>query len=157
MKTRKELENEIARMKQELEKVKELESGKLPDFLQNFDPKNIKKVLDFFEESENCVKYLKNATETQLKYGIDAHYFCYDTNNCLEFGDWIVTIVDQKGGGEGNGEHWHCVFKVEKHNELVGHFYIPGYYSSYNGTEIEWDDIYAVEPFEKMVIDWKRL
>jgi hypothetical protein len=156
MKTSKEIEAEIARMQQELKKVKELESGKLPNILENFNPKKIKKVLDFLENKDNCVKYLKNPTERQVKWGIDTYSF-YDYEEPIQFGDWVVTCVDQQGGGEGSGEHWHCVFKVEKSGNLVGHYYIPGYYQSYNGTEIEWDGIYEVEPYEKMVIDWRAV
>ena len=156
MKTSKEIEAEIARMQQELEKVKELEAGKLPLFLEKLNPKKIKEVLEFFEEKENCKKYLNNPTAGDLKYGVDSSDFCCD-NNSISFGDWVVAVVDQEGGGEGEGEHWHCVFKVEKNGELVGHYYIPGYYQSYNGTEIEWDGIYEVEPYEKMVIDWRAI
>jgi hypothetical protein len=154
MKTSKELEAEIARMQQELEKVKELEAGILPDILENFNPKKIRKVLDFLKPKDNSDIFLKNQTESQSKWGIDQYSF-YDRKEKIQFGDWVVQVVDQQGGGEGSGEHWHCVFKVEKNGELVGHYYIPGYYQSYNGTEIEWDDIYEVEPYEKMVIDWK--
>ena len=155
-KTSEELEAEIARMQQELEKVKELEAGKLPDILENFNPKKIEEVFDFFENKENCLKYLKYPTQSHLKYGVSDYDFCGERES-LSFGDWVVTCVDQEGGGEGEGEHWHCVFKVEKNGKLVGHYYIPGYYQSHNGTEIEWDSIYEVEPYEKMVIDWRAV
>jgi hypothetical protein len=154
MKTSKEIEAEIARMQQELEKAKELESEKLPDILENFNPKNIRNVLRFLEPKDSADKYLKNPTAYQSKWGIDEYSF-YDSMEKIQFGDWVVQVVDQQGGGEGEGEHWHCVFKVEKNGTLMGHYYIPGYYQSYNGTEIEWDSIYEVEPYEKMVIDWK--
>ena len=154
MKTSKEIEAEIARMQQELEKAKELESEKLPDILENFNPKKIRNVLGFLEPKDSADKYLKNPTASQLKWGIDEYSF-YDRMEKIQFGDWVVQVVDQRGGEEGSGEHWHCVFKVEKNGTLMGHYYIPGYYQSYNGTEIEWDSIYEVEPYEKMVIDWK--
>lgn len=156
MKTSKEIEAEIARMQQELEEVRKLESGKLPDILENFNPKNIGEVIDFLGNKENCEKYLKNLTERQKKWGIDEYSF-YDVQDPIQFGDWLVQVVDQQGDGEGQGEHWHCVFKVEKNGELVGHYYIPGWYQSHNGTEIEWSDIYEVEPYEKVVIDWRAV
>lgn len=156
MKTSKEIEAEIARMQQELEEVRKLESGKLPDILENFNPKKIKEVIDLLGNKENCEKYLNNPTERQKKWGIDEYSF-YGCQEPIQFGDWLVQAVDQQGGREGQGEHWHCVFKVEKNGELVGHYYIPGWYQSYNGTEIEWSDIYEVEPYEKVVIDWKAV
>lgn len=156
MKTKEQIEAEIKKLNTELEAVKKAEAEKAPDILVNFNPKNIKKVLDLLEPQDNAAKYLKNKTERQAKWGIDSYDF-YGYKEPIQFGDWLVQVVDQEGGGEGEGEHWHCVFKVEKGGVLHGYYYIPGYYQSYNGTEIEWDSIYEVKPFDKVVVDWEAV
>jgi hypothetical protein len=162
MKTKEQIEAEIKKLNTELEAVKKEEEALKKaeaekaeaDFLVNFNPKNIKRVLDFFEDEEKCEKFLKNPTNGELKYGVEPYDFPYRKNK-LEFFDWVIEVVDQEGGGEGEGEHWHCVFKVEREGVLHGYYYIPGYYQSYNGTEIEWSATYEVEPFDKVVVDWR--
>ena len=161
MKTKEQIESEIKKLTTELEAVEKAEAEKAEalekaetDFLVNFEPKNIKEVLYFFDNKEKCEKFLKNPTASQLKYGLEPYDFPHQKNK-IEFFDWTIEVVDQEGGGEGEGEHWHCVFKVEKEGILHGYYYIPGYYQSYNGTEIEWSGVYEVEPYDKVVVDWR--
>ena len=99
---------------------------------------------------------MKNPSDWEYwKYSDHFYFFDHSTNSII-FGDWEVDTVDSQGGGEGDGEHWHRVFKViNNKNKTLEFYYVPGYYSSYNGTEIEWDGIYEVLPYEKTVIAWK--
>jgi hypothetical protein len=32
---------------------------------------------------------------------------------------------------------------------------VPGWYNSYHGGKLEWENIHRVKPVEKMVIDWE--
>lgn len=95
-------------------------------------------------------------------YGIDIRDFVtgefQSTRVRLTFDEFTLEVVDQKGGGEGEGEHWHSVLKAVDVADptIVRYFYIPGYYASYEGTTIDFDDIYEVTPFDKVVVDWKR-
>lgn len=62
-----------------------------------------------------------------------------------------VKLVEDHGGGEGDGEERWVVFSVgDKFYE------VSGYYASWDGTT--WDDldIYDVEPFQVQVTKYKR-
>lgn len=104
---------------------------------------------------------ISNIEETSIgTYGLERDEFVHniDSKIRLVYDNFTLTCVDQEGGGEGEGEHWHSVIKAES-RAVPGtsrYFYIPGYYASYNGTEIEYDGLHEVEPYEKVVIDWKR-
>lgn len=150
VKTSAEIKAEIENLQLELKKAEELEKAAPPDFITNFNPLKIKQVIDFFEKKENA-KFLKSCSD---KYGVSEYEFC-EQGFVMEFGDYRVQTVDQEGGGEGDGEHWHCVFSVWKNDQKVGDYYIPGWYQSYEGTSREWDSIYPVVPTEKVVIVWK--
>ena len=99
--------------------------------------------------------------ETSIgSYGLDRDEFVTNVDSTIRlvYDNFTLTCVDQEGGGEGEGEHWHSVIKAES-RAVPGtsrYFYIPGYYASYNGTEVEYDGLHEVEPYEKVVIDWKR-
>jgi hypothetical protein len=103
---------------------------------------------------------ISNIEETSIgTYGLERDEFVQniDSKIRLVYDNFTLTCVDQVGGGEGSGEHWHSVIKAES-RAVPGtsrYFYIPGWYASYNGTEIEYDGLYEVEPYEKVVIDWK--
>lgn len=104
---------------------------------------------------------ISNIEETTIgQYGLDRAEFVQnvDSKIRLVYDNFTLACVDQEGGGEGEGEHWHSVIKAES-RAVPGtsrYFYIPGYYASYNGTEVEYDGLHEVEPYEKVVIDWKR-
>lgn len=94
------------------------------------------------------------------EYGLTADEFAHRNTSGLRlvYENFTIECVDQEGGGEGEGEHWHSVIKAES-RAVPGsarYFYIPGYYASYDGTTIDYDYAFEVEPFEKVVIDWKR-
>lgn len=71
------------------------------------------------------------------------------------FGGWNFSLEERHGGREGAGEeHW-VVFYAKK-GEEKRYFMVPGWYQSYNGSELEWSDLYEVEPYQKTVTDWKK-
>jgi hypothetical protein len=83
----------------------------------------------------------------------------YSENTPLEVGSgWSVTLVECKGGGEGDGdEHW-LVYKLENVTQAYSETYwkVPGWYQSYYGAELEWENAYQVESYEKTVIAWRE-
>ena len=83
----------------------------------------------------------------------------YSENTPLEVGSgWSVTLVECKGGGEGDGEeHW-LVYKLENAAQAYSETYwqVPGWYASYHGAELEWENAYQVESYEKTVIAWRK-
>lgn len=67
----------------------------------------------------------------------------------FEIPSGTVTLIEDHGGGEGDGEERFVVIKVG--DRL---FRYDGYYSSWSGTE--WDDtLREVEPFEVTVIQYR--
>lgn len=119
--------------------------------------------VDFYVQQHNIRNPLSPVTDftNYLKeYGVDTYEFV--SRDCLGirlvYENFTLECVDQEGGGEGDGEHWHSVIKAESRSEpgKARYFYIPGYYASYDGTTIEYHDAYEVEPYEKTVIDWKK-
>jgi hypothetical protein len=145
-----EMEAKLASFEQEMQALQaeyeKAASGALPDILENFNPFKIRDVLMFLEDNKDYII-------DKPRY-FDGTGLVYSQGDILKFGRYIIEIVDQVGG-EGEGDHWHSVFKVSEHYKPDRYFYIPGYYASYNGTDIEWDDIYEVEPYEKTVTDWR--
>ena len=70
-------------------------------------------------------------------------------NNCK------LSCDECYGGSEGAGEeHW-VVVKIE-HNSTATFWMVPGWYASYDGGELEWDNAHQVESYEKTVIAWRK-
>lgn len=72
-----------------------------------------------------------------------------------ECSEWKFFHEQRYGGCEGDGEeHW-IVFRAEKEGESTKYFKVPGWYQSYSGSELEWDNLHEVEPYERTIRDWK--
>lgn len=70
--------------------------------------------------------------------------------------DGLYFFTEEKhGGGEGDGEEYWIVLNVT-YQGSVSFWQIPGYYQSYDGGELEIDNIFEVKPVEKMVIVWEE-
>lgn len=52
-----------------------------------------------------------------------------------------ITVIDQEGG-EGEGDHYHIVFKIERKGYEDTYIKYVGHYSSWDGTE--WYDTFNV-------------
>lgn len=149
--------------------LSELDAKKLVKIIQSLDSLSDKQKVelidvDYYVQQRNAahpnlapIHKLENYISV---YGVDTYCFVSrDSKHVrLVFENFTLECVDQQGGGEGAGEHWHSVIKAES-RAVPGsarYFYIPGYYASYDGTSIDYDYAYEVEPFEKVVIDWKK-
>lgn len=149
MKQIEELEVELKRLKEEALVEKQVDVDVTKDFSHNKIT-----VLEF-------IKYIeKHHKDFGFKYG-------YDLGEMLErkdpylLGKWILTVVHVHGGYEGAGDEYYGVVKLSNFgglgSVLSSHWLIPGWYSSYNGSELELHDTYQVEPFEKVVIDYRKV
>lgn len=66
--------------------------------------------------------------------------------------DYDLTIAEQHGGTEGDGDtHWF----VFKWHDM--YFRLPGFYSSYDDNEYYWDNVKQVLPEPKSIIVFKDI
>lgn len=70
--------------------------------------------------------------------------------------DFSISIKEVFGGHEGGGEEHFIVFELFKNDENLGFYKVPGYYTSYNGSELYWNDTYKVNPVEVTNIEWQK-
>jgi len=76
----------------------------------------------------------------------------------LKFGDgWKIENQYRHGGSEGDGSEHYVVLKVTQNDINETFWMVPGYYESYNGSELELDCIHQVEPYEKTVTDYRKI
>ena len=74
-------------------------------------------------------------------------------NDTVEDIDGLVTAIERKGGGEGQGEYTHIVIKIE-HEGTVRHFKQVGCHVSHDGTY--WDGPFTeVAPVQKTITVWE--
>lgn len=74
-----------------------------------------------------------------------------DELNNEVIGDVRVSVVDEVGGGEGEGEYVHRVYSFSSFdNTVLTYVKITGFYESYNGTS--WDDADPTFVFPKEVM-----
>lgn len=110
---------------------------------------NMIEVIKMSSNSDN-LHYFNNLKYRVGEYGIDY--------NPLEFGDgWTIKCFYRHGGGEGDGSEHYVVLSVTQNDINETFWMIPGYYQSYNGRELELDDIHQVEPYERTITDFKRI
>lgn len=97
-------------------------------------------------------------------YKGDIVKYKYSLQSQLKEGEHVDTTIDnvsfkeveRYGGTEGSGEeHW-VVFSVESGGDIQ-YFKVPGYYQSYNGAELEFENLYEVTPGEVMVRIWNKV
>jgi len=106
-------------------------------------------VIEMSEKQAN-LSFFKDLKYTSGMYGL-AHE---DVE--LEFGDgWKIEQHYRHGGREGDGSEHYVVLKVTQNDTKETFWMIPGYYESYNGSELELDCIHQVEPYQKTVTDYR--
>jgi hypothetical protein len=113
--------------------------------------KNLISVIEMSEKQANLPFF------EDLKYTSGMYGLAYEGVE-LKFGDgWKIENHYRHGGCEGNGSEHYVVLKVTQNDIKETFWMVPGYYESYNGGELELDCIHQVEPYEKMVIDYKKI
>lgn len=148
MKQIKELEAELKRLKKEALAEKRTQDEIEPT--RGF-AHNKQTVLDF-------IGYIqKNYREFGYYYELDMDEIL-DRKTPYILGSWTLTLNHVQGGYEGAGDEYYRVVVLNNVNDFAtSHWLIPGWYSSYNGSELELCGIYQVEPFEKVVIDYRKV
>lgn len=66
----------------------------------------------------------------------------------------IAVSLAEQHGGEGQGDEYWIVFNAVSDGQEQ-YFRIDGWYSSYNGSEFEDDDLFEVAPVERTYISWE--
>jgi hypothetical protein len=94
-------------------------------------------------DKEFIIKEIKK----QLENGTDYNDVKLDAYNIEE--------QDQEGG-EGQGEEYFVVYKVTKDDNTI-YVKADGYYTSYEGYNFEFPDVYEVVESEKMIKYWKAI
>ena len=113
-----------------------------------------KSLISVIQMSENQANlpFFKN-----LKYTSDVYGLAHDDVE-LKFGDgWKIENHYHHGGGEGDGSEHYVVLKVTQNDINETFWMVPGYYESYNGSELELDCIHQVEPYQKTVTDYRAI
>ncbi len=136
----KELENEIARLKQQAEEIAEQERVAA---LEKWEPtaENVKK---FVGEND-----LDEPLSDECSYG--------EYKDGVKFPNgWLGKNVHCEGGGEGDGEEYWIVFSLTKDN-VIKYFRVDGWYQSYNGGELEWSNMFEAKPVQKTYTDYDKI
>jgi len=113
--------------------------------------KSLIEVIEMSEKQSNLL-FFKDLKYTSGMYGL-----AYEGVE-LKFGDgWKIEHHYRHGGGEGDGSEHYVVLKVTQNDINDTFWMVPGYYESYNGSELELDCIHQVEPYEKTVTDYRKI
>lgn len=67
-----------------------------------------------------------------------------------------ISIKENVGGGEGEGETRYMVFKLENQNGDVQHFRVDGYYASWDGSNWESAELYEVQKVPVQTFEYTR-
>jgi hypothetical protein len=70
--------------------------------------------------------------------------------------DGVIETVETRGG-EGQGDQYVVVLKLTTTDDEVQYFRIDGYYSSYDGVDFSYADLYEVRPREKTIITYEAV
>lgn len=104
---------------------------------------------DWTPTTSNVLEFIRNEDiEEDLEH----------TSKVVSFPNgWSGQQIHSEGGGEGDGEEYWFVFTLTKDFKDTKYFRLDGWYQSYNGSEVDWDDLYEAIPVEKTYTDYDRL
>jgi hypothetical protein len=83
-------------------------------------------------------------------------YNCYNQSVYKIGLGWTFKTEEIYGGCEGDGSEYWLVFKLTDPNGVATYWNIPGFYESYNGGELEFNNVFQVEPAEKVIRVWNQ-
>lgn len=107
--------------------------------------KKSKYALSFLEDDGEDLDVIDWCNGENLSEAISS--YSYDGN--------VIIEVDREGG-EGEGEYYHIVFKIDHPEHGVGYIKVVGYYDSWNGTEW-YNQPTMCHPVEVTVIEYHDL
>lgn len=106
------------------------------------------------------VKKSKYAGEFMDEDTLEVHDWCNGNNlsECIYSSGYTGNVISEVDveGGEGEGEYYHIVFKIDHPEHGVGYIKFVGYYDSWNGTEW-YNQPTMCHPVEVTVIEYHDL
>lgn len=104
---------------------------------------------------KKLIKIIEDWIEETESDTIDLRYLSSEEKGILNINGVTIETQD-RFGGSGKGDNYWVVLKVTEENEQT-YWMVPGWYNSTEGGTLEVEDLYQVEPFEKIVRDWREL
>jgi len=148
----KSIEEQIVDKEAELEQLR-LKASSVKNFEPTL-PNIIEIVKQVCNECQGGGDYQIERGGDYLSFDDDGNFFT------ILGGKWRFEVVERRGGYEGCGEeHW-IAFKVFSSNDFsndLTYWEIPGYYASYEGGNLEYDDIFQVKPKEKTITVYEKI
>ncbi len=122
--------------------------------MSKLEPKiiNIETPEDWYPTVENILKYI-HSDDDEYEEMLEFSYY----SATLSLNGWFLEHVYREGGREGDGAEYWIVFSASKENEKTKYFRVDGWYQSYDGSELDWNDMYEAMPVEKTYIDYVPL
>jgi hypothetical protein len=142
-----ELQNEIAVQEKLIKKLK-AESDAIAaankEGITDHTKQSVLKFIDYIVDNK-IIKYVNSREE-----------FVSSEAYSAEWNEWKLVVEKVYGGGEGDGEeHWAILRLTDPFGE-ESFWKIPGYYQSYDGGNLEVDDIFRVTPHKVEVTQYKN-
>jgi len=136
-------ENKIKELEKEIERLKKVLSGEAFDH-------SVRSVELFIKLLDD------NYADFGIKRAIERCDLRYNSGVEWTLNEWTFNVEECIGGSEGEGEEHYLILKLVGGGE-TSLWKVPGYYSSYEGSELEWDSMYKVEPFKEMVTRYRQV
>lgn len=136
------------------EDIQEYFDVEIPQEIKNEAERVDKERQKFYEDN---IKFLDQSPEKDALYEIylemDSEYDYIDKYIKKQVGFPESELVDQEGGGEGEGEYCHW---VRYYPELNFYLKVTANYYSYDGVDFDYGEVYEVEPKEVLVTQYHK-
>jgi hypothetical protein len=119
---------------------------------------NLEKELESIPDTSNWHPTNDNLYQTLKDQGVDFYDLKWgDTSQGNLPNGYTIKHYYTEGGGEGDGEeHW-VILEISRDGEHHSFWLAPGWYASYDGGTIDWDEIHQVEKYQKLVDDYRAI
>lgn len=103
-------------------------------------------IIEILEEEQKYTYTYSWSKNKEVEEGSDEGYTALDNDNATFTVDgYKFTTVDHFGGS-GKGDDYWVVFSIEKEGEETQFWKIPGWYTSGEGSELNYTEIFRVKP-----------
>jgi hypothetical protein len=133
-------------LKQEVERLEKEKAAKLAEIAKLEELEQQQTITDAPEVIRAWLKSDDSYNEKEIllyDYGEDS----------FEFNGFTFKREEVYGGGEGDGEEYWAVFSVSNGDE-TRYFKADGWYASYEGGYIEWENFFEVRSEKKTIDVW---
>lgn len=97
-----------------------------------------------------------NCKKEEVWFDPDPKEILYGDNHPLSYNNGWTFDLEEHFGGEGDGDSYWCVLSLSIDGEEDTYWKFEGYYQSYNGSEIDFEDPISVERGEKTITVWNK-